>query len=66
MKRIIITIFAVGGGYYLWMQHRAHVFQFLPLAFFLLCPLMHIFGHGSHGKNHDNESGDQKGGHHHA
>lgn len=48
-------VFAVGGGYYLWTQHRAHVLQYLPLAIFLLCPLMHLFGgHGRHG-GHSNE-----------
>ena len=66
LGRIIAgLVFAVGGGYYLWMQHRAHVLQYLPLAFFLLCPLMHISG-GCHGK-HDAHggSGDQKGGDRH-
>ena len=44
------TVFAVGGGYYLWMEHRAHVLQYGPLLLFLLCPLMHLFGgHGNHG-----------------
>ena len=38
-------------GYYLWTEHRAHVIAFLPFAIFLLCPLMHLFGHG-HG-SHD-------------
>lgn len=53
--------FAVFGGYYLWMQHRAHVFQYLPLAFFLLCPLLHLFGgHGGHGK-HSHSADDKKG-----
>ncbi len=51
-------LFALLGGYYLWMQHRAHLFQYLPLAFFLLCPLLHLFGghkgHGGHG-GHSNE-----------
>lgn len=50
---ILIAVFAVLGGYYLWMQHRAHVFQYLPFAFFLLCPLMHLFGHSSHGGHGD-------------
>ena len=50
MKWSIIAIFAVGGAYYLWEQHRAHVLQYLPLAFFLLCPLMHLLG--GHGHRH--------------
>ncbi|MBI3252389.1 MAG: DUF2933 domain-containing protein [Candidatus Omnitrophica bacterium] len=59
-----VWVFAVGGGYYLWMQHRAHVFQYLPFAFFLLCPLMHIFGgHGGHGghRGHDHSADNDKG-----
>jgi hypothetical protein len=33
----------------LWTEHRAHVIAFLPFAFLLLCPLMHLFhGHGGH------------------
>lgn len=60
LKAFVITVFAIGGVYYLWTQHRAHVFQYLPFAFFLLCPLMHLFGgHGGHG-GHDH-SRDNKG-----
>lgn len=60
-KTAVIFIFVVFGGYYLWMQHRAHVFQYLPFAFFLLCPLMHLFGgHGGHG-GHDHSTDHRKG-----
>ena len=53
--------FAVLGGYYLWMQHRAHVLQYLPFMFFLLCPLMHLFGgHGGHGNHGGNNGRDEK------
>ena len=62
LKQIAIAVFVIGGGYYLWMQHRAHVLQYLPFAFFLLCPLMHFFGgHGHHGQTKENN----EGGHHH-
>ena len=61
LRTIVIVIFAVGGGYYLWMQHQAHVLQYLPFAFFLLCPLLHIFGgHGGHG-GHDHSEGNKGG-----
>jgi hypothetical protein len=47
---IVGVVFVVGGGYYLWTQHQAHVLQYWPLAIFLLCPLKHLFGgHGGHG-----------------
>ena len=59
----VIAIFAIVGGYYLWMQHRAHVPQYWPLGIFLLCPLVHIFGghhdHSSH-PNQTLKDGDPK------
>ena len=61
---IVIGIFAAGGGYYLWNQHRAHVLQYLPFALFLLCPLMHLFPGGCHG--HKKHSQDEEGRNHHA
>ncbi len=64
MRRFAILVFAVGGGYYLWMQHRAHALQYLPFAFFLLCPLMHLFG--GHGHHHSEEDHRDHGGHDHA
>ena len=36
-------------SYFLFMEHRQHLFQFLPFLILLLCPLMHIFMHGGHG-----------------
>lgn len=63
LKIFVIAVFAVGGVYYLWAQHRAHVFQYLPFAFFLLCPLLHLFGgHGAHGGHTDHKEGDKKEG----
>ena len=62
LRTVAILVFLVGGGYYLWMEHRAHVFQYLPFAFFLLCPLMHLFGgHGGHGGHEDHDHSKEKG-----
>lgn len=36
-------------SYFLLMEHREHLFQFLPFLILLLCPLMHVFMHGGHG-----------------
>lgn len=36
-------------SYFLLVEHRQHVFAFLPILIILLCPLMHIFMHGGHG-----------------
>ena len=43
------------ASYFLLMEHTRHFFQFLPFLILLLCPLMHVFMHGSHGKHEDNE-----------
>jgi len=42
--------FLLIAAYFLIIEHRAHVFQFLPFLLLLACPLLHMFhGHGSHG-----------------
>lgn len=46
----LVMIAAV--SYFLFMEHRQHLFQTLPYLIILLCPLMHIFMHGSHGHHH--------------
>lgn len=48
----------VAASYFLLVEHREHVLPLLPYFILLLCPLMHIFMHGSHGghgsdKDHD-------------
>ncbi|WP_018416547.1 DUF2933 domain-containing protein [Teredinibacter turnerae] len=41
------------ASYFLLVEHRQHLFAFLPYIILLLCPLMHLFMHGGHG--HDKE-----------
>lgn len=36
------------AGWFLWEEHRAHLLGFLPYAFLLACPLMHVFMHRGH------------------
>ncbi|HAU0280048.1 DUF2933 domain-containing protein [Legionella pneumophila] len=62
MAIIIIGII----GYYLIVEHGAHIASFLgasPLVLLvLLCPLMHLFmhrGHGGHGEDHHHKSDDE-------
>ena len=47
--------FAAIAGFFLWEEHKAHIFVVLPYALLLLCPLMHLFhgGHGNHGGGDD-------------
>jgi hypothetical protein len=39
---------ALALGYYLWVYHSQHGLAFLPLIFFLACPLMHLLMHRDH------------------
>lgn len=41
--------FAAIAGFFLFTEHRAHVFGLLPFLLLALCPLLHVFGHGGHG-----------------
>jgi hypothetical protein len=44
--------FAVVAAFFLVTEHRAHLYGILPLLFLILCPLLHLFGHGGgdHGR----------------
>lgn len=44
-----LTYLALGIlGYFLLIEHRQHVFQFLPFALLGVCLLMHGLMHGGH------------------
>jgi hypothetical protein len=45
----ILVILALVLGFFLFTEHRAHLFGLLPYGLVLLCPLMHLFMHGGHG-----------------
>jgi hypothetical protein len=42
-------VFLAAAGFYLWTEHRAHLYGALPYLLFLACPLMHLFMHRGHG-----------------
>jgi hypothetical protein len=52
---IVLIAFLAIGGFYLVMEHRAHLYGWWPLLFLLACPLMHLFMH--HGHDGPPESG---------
>jgi len=47
--------------YFLLMEHRQHLFQWLPFLIIALCPLMHLFMHGGHGGHGDHEGHNHEG-----
>lgn len=51
----VLIGFLLIAAFFLWTEHRAHLFGFLPYLLFLACPLMHLFhhghGHGRHGSS---------------
>lgn len=51
------------AGFFLFTEHRAHALVALAVLLLLLCPLLHLFGHGGHddgqgghGEGHRTES----------
>ena len=46
-----LLIFGAIAAFFLFTEHRAHVFGLLPYALLLACPLLHLFGHGGHGSH---------------
>ena len=45
---VLIGFLAI-AGFFLFTEHRAHLFGLLPFLLLLACPLMHFFMHGGHG-----------------
>ena len=41
--------FVAIAGFFLFTEHRAHLFGILPFLFLLACPFLHMFGHSGHG-----------------
>jgi len=58
LSRIAIAVLVAIVVFFLWTEHRAHLFGVLPYLLLLLCPLMHLFMHRGHG-------GARGHGHHH-
>ena len=49
ISRWVFWGFVAVAGFFLFTEHRAHVFGVLPYLLLLACPLMHLFhGHGGH------------------
>lgn len=51
-RGIVVLVFLAIIGFFLFTEHRAHLFGILPYLLLLACPLMHFFMHGRHGSSH--------------
>ena len=59
----ILVLFLAIAAFYLFTEHRAHMFGALPFLLLLACPLMHLFmhrGHGAHGGHDEKSEGGEK------
>jgi hypothetical protein len=56
--RWVLIGFILVGGFFLFTEHRAHLFGVLPYLLLAACPLMHIFGHGHGHGGHGGHGGD--------
>jgi hypothetical protein len=46
----LATLALIGAAlYFLLVEHGAHTLPYLPFLILLMCPLMHLFMHKSHG-----------------
>ena len=50
-RALVLIVFLAIVGFFLFTEHRAHLFGILPYLFLLACPFMHFFMHGGHGKH---------------
>jgi hypothetical protein len=44
-----LCVFLAVAGVLLWMEHRAHILEYLPVLLLLVCIGMHLFMHRGHG-----------------
>ena len=57
---IVLIMLVVIGLFYVVREHYGHLSQALPYLILLLCPLMHLFGHGGHHGGHRSNDTDSE------
>jgi hypothetical protein len=60
---LALLAFLAIAGFYLFTEHTAHLWGYLPYGLLLLCPLIHLFmhgGHSGHGGSSDQQPGDRQ------
>jgi len=61
-QKLALIGFLIVAGFFLFTEHRAHLFGFLPFLLLLACPLLHLLheGHGDHEAGSGNDEQDKK------
>lgn len=52
---LVLLGFLAIAAFFLFAEHRAHLFGVLPYLLLLACILIHLFGHGGHGEQKGHE-----------
>lgn len=65
LRGLTIAAFGAVLAYIFFGEHRVHLLGYLPFAFLLACPLLHMTMHGGHGGHgghagHDDKAGPSK------
>lgn len=55
---VVVIMLALIAVFYMLREHWAHVVGNWAYLLLLLCPLMHVFGHGGHG-GHSHRQGSE-------
>lgn len=58
-KAIPALVLIGAASYFLLVEHREHLYQWLPFLIIALCPLMHVFMHAGHGSQDHSHQNDQ-------
>ncbi|MCL5669204.1 MAG: DUF2933 domain-containing protein [Gammaproteobacteria bacterium] len=61
-SNLVLLAFLAIAGFFLFTEHRAHLFGILLFLLLLACPLLHLFhgGHGEGGNHQHKAKGDTK------
>lgn len=57
---IAMLVFLGIAAFFLITEHLAHIIPILPWLLLLVCPLMHVFMHRTHGGHNHHSDGDNK------
>ena len=58
---LVLLGFLAIAAFFLITEHWAHVLGVLPYVLLLLCPVLHLFLHRSHGSGHGEHHGPTQG-----